>query len=81
MVEKEDIFIDAEITAASNVSLFPVNVQRTTSGQWNVIVELDMTIDLGDGRKVICKKQVKVRAQQEGKKPHPNPFGRKKKAV
>jgi hypothetical protein len=53
-------------------------LDRAAHGAWFATVNIDLEFDLIDGRKVVVSKQVRVRGSQEGKLPHPDPFGHKK---
>ncbi len=53
-------------------------LERAANGAWFVIADLSFDFHLRDGRKVSITKQVRLRGQQTGTKPHKGGFKRKK---
>jgi hypothetical protein len=53
-------------------------LERAANGTWSAAIIISLSFDLKDGRKVTVDRQVRLRGAQEGKRPHPNPFGSKK---
>lgn len=53
-------------------------LDRAANGAWFLTAKVSLEFDLLDGRKIVFDKVVRVRGAQEGKLPHPDPFGRKK---
>jgi hypothetical protein len=57
-------------------------LDRASNGAWFVILKVNLEFHMKDGRVVkVVDKTLRLRATQEGKLPHPNPFGRKKARV
>lgn len=54
------------------------HLERVANGAWFATVNISIELDLFDGRKVVIDKTVRLRGSQEGKRPHPDPFGHKK---
>lgn len=54
-------------------------LERAANGSWFATLNLTLEFNLADGRTVTVNKQVRLRGAQEGKRPHPDPFGWKKK--
>lgn len=53
-------------------------LERAANGSWFLTARVALEFDLIDGRKVVIDKVVRLRGAQEGKRPHPDPFGHKK---
>ena len=53
-------------------------LERAANGAWFLTVNVALEFDLADGRRVVIDKTVRLRGAQEGKLPHPDPFGHKK---
>lgn len=56
-------------------------LERAANGTWFVLMEMNVMFELRDGRTIESKKTVRLRCTQEGKRPHPDPFGWKKRKV
>ena len=59
---------------------FPIErLERAAHGAWFLSLVIDVVAELEDGRIVKINKRVRVKGAQEGSRPNPNPFGRKRK--
>ena len=56
-----------------------VSLERVSNGSWFVVADLTMEFRPCDGRVLRFSKQVRLRGEQSGKRPHPDPFGWKQK--
>lgn len=54
-------------------------LERAANGSWFVTLDIPLEFSLLDGRTVKVNKRVRLRGEQEGKRPNPKAFGRKKK--
>lgn len=52
-------------------------LERATNGAWFVVADLSFNFNLRDGRTVTVNKQVRLRGQQAGTKPHKGGFKKK----
>lgn len=59
----------------------PQSIERMSNGSWFINVEVDLCFELTDGRRVRATRGLRLRAIQDGTRPHPDPFGWKKKAA
>jgi hypothetical protein len=53
-------------------------MERASNGSWFVVADVSFDVEMVDGRKITVGKRVRLRAAQQGKIPHPDPFGWKK---
>lgn len=56
-----------------------MKLERPAHGAWFASVNISLVFQLRDGRRVLVDKKLRLRGAQEGQRPNPNPFGRKKK--
>jgi hypothetical protein len=68
MVEKETIELD---TAALQMLVVGGQAKRGLNGEWAVVIKLDGDIGLGDGRTLPVRREVHVKARQQGRKANP----------
>lgn len=64
----------------SKTQLLTTKLERAAHGAWFLNAAINAEFTLRDGRKVLITKAVRVKGSQEGSRPNPNPFGRKRKA-
>lgn len=56
-----------------------VRMERTSNGSWYYVIQMEIETKLKDGRKVNAWQELRIRAVQSGRVPHPNPFGKGRK--
>lgn len=77
MVDKESLCI-AELD--SFIESHIVSADRQPSGRWAVLVNVELAINLHDGRVLETVEKVTLLVRQRGRKPNPNSFGKGNKA-
>lgn len=60
--------------------LLTTKLERAAHGGWFLNATINAEFTMRDGRKVTITKVVRLKGAQEGSRPNPNPFGRKRKA-
>lgn len=65
----------------SKTQLLTAKLERAAHGGWFLNATVNAEFSMKDGRKVLISKAVRLKGAQEGSRPNPNPFGRKRKKV
>lgn len=68
MVEKETIELDA---AALQMLIVGGEARRGLNGEWAVVIKLDGEVGLSDGRSLPVRREVHIKARQNGRLPNP----------
>lgn len=63
----------------SKTQLLTTKLERAAHGAWFLNAAINAEFTMKDGRTVRITKVVRLKGAQEGKRPNPNPFGRKAK--
>ena len=83
MVKPESYKLDAgrlpNSIVRSSTQLLTTKLERAAHGAWFLNATINAEFTMKDGRKVIITKVVRLKGAQEGSRPNPNPFGRKRK--
>ena len=53
-----------------------LSMERAANGSWYVTIAADVAVTMRDGRKVRTTQELRIKAIQSGRVPHPNSFGR-----
>lgn len=81
-IKREEIEMDLLLYENTSSRIYPRKLVRAKSGKWTIYCDVSVICDLGDGRTIRFERyNVPFPAQQEGRKPNPDPFGHKKKAI
>lgn len=78
--ESYDLLKQPREIVRSKTQIEATALERPAHGGWFLNATINAEFTMRDGRKVLITKVVRLKGAQEGSRPNPNPFGRKRKA-